>query len=96
MYELYKRYWIVLATWAGSSEIKRQATVFAIPALLQLLLGGFFSLADSGWFSFMQRFKIQAKKRFPIENSRLNNAARVFVRNLFSILFVSPIVVFIT
>ena len=48
MYELYSKYWRNQAEWAGDSPIKQQVTVVAIPLIIQLTLGTFFTLADLG------------------------------------------------
>ena len=48
MYELYSTYWRHLAGWAGDSLIKQQVTILAIPLIIQLTLGAFFTLADLG------------------------------------------------
>ena len=48
MYELYSTYWRHLAAWAGDSLIKQQVTILAIPLIIQLTLGAFFTLADLG------------------------------------------------
>ena len=53
-------------------------------------------MADSGYFKFMQRLKIQEKKKVPLEKERLNDAIWVFVRNLAMSLLFSPFLVYIT
>ena len=53
-------------------------------------------MADSGYFQFMQRLKIQDKKKVPLEKERLDDAIWVFVRNLAMGLLFSPLLVYIT
>lgn len=53
-------------------------------------------MADSGYFGFMQRLKIQEKKKVPLEKEKLDDAIWVFVRNLAMSLLFSPLLVYIT
>ena len=53
-------------------------------------------MADSGYFNFMQRLKIQEKKKVPLEKEKLDDAIWVFVRNLAMSLLFSPLLVYIT
>ena len=53
-------------------------------------------MADSGYFPFMQRLKIQDRKKVPLEKERLDDAIWVFVRNLAMGLLFSPLLVYIT
>ena len=59
MYELYSTYWRQLAAWAGDSLIKQQVTILAIPLIIQLTLGTFFTLADLGKWRKIREIKFE-------------------------------------
>ena len=48
IFKLYVEYWKWMSNWAQNDLIKQQVTLLGIPFIIQILLGGFFTLTDLG------------------------------------------------
>jgi len=97
MFELYAKYWENLSNWADDSVLKQQVTIIGIPFVIQFLVGSFFTLSDLGLISWMQRLKIQEKKKIPVDQKRIMDALKVFLKNLLIVyLLFYPVIIKIT